>query len=199
MFEFDEALRQKRDLIHVEPWEGSDTMSSHKNHNEPTSVGRMIDHHLRRRALVTPPVSSGNHLDEDALASFVEGRLTQPQSAPLISHLVACAFCRRATTELIQLDTALGEFDSAPSMPTPEPGRLRHLLSYLSDLAARAKETLSISDEGAVSAYEHTHTPAEDFAEAEKASRSAKRKRAAEKRAPQSDAPSDPSEDVTGD
>lgn len=120
----------------------------------------MVEQHLRRRALITPPVSVGNHLDEDALAAFVEGSLTQSESAPCVTHLVACALCRRATAELIRLDSALGEADGPQTVEPEEPGRIRRLLD---DLAARV---LPSSDSEVVFAY---HAPAEDFAEAEEA------------------------------
>ncbi|HVF86867.1 MAG TPA: hypothetical protein VM866_04725 [Pyrinomonadaceae bacterium] len=120
----------------------------------------MIEQHLRRQALVAPPISVGNHLNEDALAAFVEGRLTQNESAPLVSHLVACAFCRRATAELVRLDAALGKIEGVQIPQSEEPGRVRRLLS---DLAARV---LPSSDGEVVFAY---HAPAEDFEQAEKA------------------------------
>lgn len=120
----------------------------------------MIEQHLRRGATVTPPVSVREHMDEDALAAFVEGRLTQGESAPLVSHLVACAFCRRATAQLVRLDSALGEVEGLPSVRAEEPGRIRRLLD---DLAARV---LPSSDSEVVFAY---HAPAEDFERAEKA------------------------------
>ncbi len=134
-------------------------MPRQKTDSQSESVRRMIEQHLRRQAFVTPPVSIGNHMNEDALASFVEGRLTQNESVPLISHLVACAFCRRATAELVRLDFALGEIEGAQTPQTEEPGRVRHLLD---DLAARV---LPSSDGEVVFAY---HAPAEDSVQAEK-------------------------------
>jgi len=120
----------------------------------------MIEQHLRRRALVAPPVTVGNHMNEDALAAFVEGRLTQNESAPLVSHLVACAFCRHATAELVRLDAALSEIEGAQIPQTEESGRVRRLLN---NLAARV---LPSSEGDVVFAY---HAPAEDFEQAEKA------------------------------
>ena len=135
-------------------------MPRQKTNSQSESVRRMIEQHLRRRALITPPVSVGNHLDEDALAAFVEGSLTQSESAPFVTHLVACALCRGATTELIRLDSALGEAEGLPTVEPEEPGRIRRLLDGL------AAKILPSSDGEVVFAY---HAPAEDFAEAEKA------------------------------
>jgi hypothetical protein len=105
--------------------------------------------------MVTPPMLMDVHLDEDALNAFVEGRLSDTESAPLIKHLVACGYCRHATSQLVRLEAetahALGQtHDLAPE----EPGLIRRLLE---DLAARV---LPASDEETVFAY---HAPAEDF------------------------------------
>jgi hypothetical protein len=116
----------------------------------------MVDQYLRRRALTAPPVPSGEHLDEDALAVFVEGRLSEAESAPLISHLVDCGLCRLATSQLIRLESEFGEVNIAQPVgaDAPEPGRIRRLLE---GLAARV---IPQSDEESVFAY---HAPAEDF------------------------------------
>jgi anti-sigma factor RsiW len=118
----------------------------------------MIHQHLLQRAASQEARAAthlaGAHLDEDALSAFVEGRLSDPESAPLISHLVSCHTCRRFTAELVRLDAEVGPSE-APALPprtTAEPGRIRSLLE---DLASRV---LPDSDE--VFAY---HAPADDF------------------------------------
>jgi hypothetical protein len=115
----------------------------------------MIHQHLQRSAMVAPPVVADVHLDEDALSAFVEGRFTETESAPVIQHLVGCGFCRRATAQLIRLESEIGSTDVGASEPQrDEPGRIRSLLD---DLAARV---LPQSEGDAVFAY---HAPAEDF------------------------------------
>ena len=123
----------------------------------------MIHRHLHERALVAPPVAADMHLDEDALSAFVEGRLSETESSPLIQHLVACAYCRQATVQLVRLEAA-----TIPSQPLTtqtvqeeEPGRIRRLLD---DLASRV---LPSHDEETVFAY---HAPAEDFKPRDEAS-----------------------------
>jgi hypothetical protein len=123
----------------------------------------MIHRHLHERALVAPPVAADMHLDEDALSAFVEGRLSERESSPLIQHLVACAYCRQATVQLVRLEAA-----TIPSQPLTtqtvqeeEPGRIRRLLD---DLASRV---LPSHDEETVFAY---HAPAEDFKPRDEAS-----------------------------
>ena len=126
-----------------------------KRNQELEGMRRMIHGHLLRRAETGATAASyfaGAHLDEDALSAFVEGRLSDRESSPIISHLVACNSCRRFTAELVRLDFEVGSTEtSAPPTPT-EPGRIRRLLE---DLASRV---LPDSDE--VFAY---HAPADDF------------------------------------
>ncbi len=97
---------------------------------------------------------AGAHLDEDALSAFVEGRLSDAESQPLISHLVSCHTCRRFTAELVRLDREVGasETPAPPPPTTTEPGRIRGLLEKL------ASRVMPESDE--VFAY---HAPADDF------------------------------------
>jgi hypothetical protein len=126
-----------------------------KNNRETEGIRLMIHQHLQRSAMVAPPVAANLHLDEDALSAFVEGRLTETESSPVIQHLVGCAFCRRATAQLIRLESEIGPAESAPSeTDRDEPGRIRSLLDNL------ASRVLPQSEGDAVFAY---HAPAEDF------------------------------------
>jgi hypothetical protein len=115
----------------------------------------MIHQHLQGRAMATQPMLLDVHLDEDALNAFVEGRLGDRESAPLIKHLVACGYCRHATSQLVRLEAETAQtVTQTPGLAPEEPGLIRRLLE---DLAARV---LPSSDEDAVFAY---HAPAEDF------------------------------------
>lgn len=125
-----------------------------KNNRETEGIRLMIHQHLQRSAMVATPVVAGVHLDEDALSAFVEGRLTETESAPVIQHLVGCGFCRRATAELIRLESQIGPAEGATPPVEEEPGRIRSLLDNL------ASRVLPQSDADAVFAY---HAPAEDF------------------------------------
>jgi hypothetical protein len=116
----------------------------------------MIHRHLHERALVALPVPADMHLDEDALSAFVEGRLSETESAPLIQHLVACGYCRRATVQLVRLDSEMvaPQIAATEAVQEEEPGRIRRLLD---DLASRV---LPSHEDEAVFAY---HARAEDF------------------------------------
>ncbi len=123
-----------------------------KNNRETEGIRRMIHQHLQRRAMVQPSVVTDAHLDEDALSAFVEGRLSETESAPVVQHLVACGFCRRATAELVRLEAEVGSAVDTTTDTEQEPGRVRKLLN---DLASRV---LPHAEADAVFAY---HAPAE--------------------------------------
>jgi hypothetical protein len=126
-----------------------------KSNREIEAMRHMIHQHLQSRAMATQPMLLDVHLDEDALNAFVEGRLGDRESAPLIKHLVACGYCRHATSQLVRLEAETGQANAqTPPLAAEEPGLIRRLLE---DLAARV---LPSSDEDAVFAY---HAPAEDF------------------------------------
>ncbi|MDX6692993.1 MAG: hypothetical protein QOF02_596 [Blastocatellia bacterium] len=115
----------------------------------------MIQQRLLQRATIGSAAGlylAGAHLDEDALSSFIEGRLSERESGPIVSHLVGCNSCRRFTAELMRLESEVGDVEAIAPPVAEEPGRIRRLLE---DLAARV---LPASDE--VFAY---HAPADDF------------------------------------
>lgn len=128
----------------------------------------MVHQHLRRRALVAPPLAAETHLDEDALSAFTEGRLSETESAPVVRHLVACSFCRHITAQLVRLDSEVGETHASTAIPAQEePGRIRRLLDSL------AERVFTSTDDEAVFAY---HAPAEDFEKDEDVASSADEK-----------------------
>lgn len=128
-----------------------------KSRIEIESIRRMIHQHLQRRSLLAQP--AGEHLDEDALTAFVEGRLNDVESSGIISHLVDCGFCRQISARLVRLDFDIGS-EQVPASELPaEPGRIRRLLD---DLASRLAPQ---SEDNAVLAY---HAPADDLEKLER-------------------------------
>jgi hypothetical protein len=125
-----------------------------KSNKESERLRRIVHEHLRRRASLAQSSPVGAHLDEDALNAFVEGRLSETESAPLIKHLVSCNTCRHITAQLIRLEMEIAGDEVSAPLPTEKPS---HIRTFLSELASRV---LPSSDEDVVFAY---HAPADDF------------------------------------
>lgn len=128
-----------------------------KTNKETDNLRRMVHAHLRRQSLSAPPMVASAHLDEDALAAFVEGRLGETDSPPVVRHLVACSFCRRITAQLIRLESEVGaETRDAAEQPVPQEdhSRVRRLLAELGE------RVFPQSADDSVFAY---HAPAEDL------------------------------------
>jgi hypothetical protein len=127
---------------------------------ETDAIRQLIDRRLKARLpaeVLLDPFAV--HLDEDAICAFVEGRLEDAESAPVISHLVSCSFCRHTTAQLIRLES---QFDSQDDAIVDEgPGRVR---LFLESLAASVAPSF---EEDAVFAYQNPETESED-AEPEK-------------------------------
>lgn len=96
-------------------------------------IQRLLDQFLiTRKTAGQRAEAKGPHLDEDTLAAFSEGRLRTRETGPVVSHLVDCSFCRGVTTELIRLDVAFAESESAaPAAAPAEPMRISEVLSNL--------------------------------------------------------------------
>lgn len=107
--------------------------------------------------------SSGNnfdtidHLDEDTLTAFVEGKLTEQEAKPTTSHLVGCSFCRKITAELIKLDLAFAE-DTQPVLVG------QNEQTKVSEVLNRILSRIFGTNDGAVFAH---HESDEDEAEEE--------------------------------
>ena len=72
------------------------------------------------------------HLDNDLLAAFTEGNLSELEARPMVSHLVDCSFCRHVTAELIRLDLAFADSPAiSPAAETSEPSRVSAVLNGL--------------------------------------------------------------------
>ncbi|MFS8087003.1 MAG: hypothetical protein ACMG6H_15325, partial [Acidobacteriota bacterium] len=83
-----------------------------------------------------------------ALSAFVEGRLREDESTPIVSHLLDCGSCRSASARLIRLESFLTSDDDV-TVPEQSPSRLRQLLDGL------AAQIVPSSGEDAVFAYQN--------------------------------------------
>ncbi|HEX6187281.1 MAG TPA: hypothetical protein VFZ40_04310 [Pyrinomonadaceae bacterium] len=89
---------------------------------------------------------AGPHVDEDSIAAFVEGRLTDTECKPVLSHLAACGLCRRTSAQFVQLENQIDD-EISPVTGDEEPGRLEGFLS-------RLRSAVPSLNEEAVFAYE---------------------------------------------
>ena len=105
-------------------------MTRPEANKETETIRYMIHQRLKTRLPAEPPPPE-THLDEDAICAFVEGRLEETESSPVVSHLIACTSCRHTTAQLIRLGS---QFDPETEATVLEesPGRVRLLLERLS-------------------------------------------------------------------
>jgi len=105
-------------------------VTEQKGGNATDSIRRMIDQRLRNRAAdESAAAATLEHIDEDAICAFVEGRLEEAEAAPVVSHLIVCASCRHATALLIRFESQV-EAENDPT-PVESPGRVRLLLERM--------------------------------------------------------------------
>jgi hypothetical protein len=78
-----------------------------------------------------PTNPGGGHLDQDTLAAFTEGSLTELEARPAVSHLVDCSYCRHITAQLVRLDLEFAE-EAAPALSQDtQPAKISEVLSGL--------------------------------------------------------------------
>jgi hypothetical protein len=107
------------------------TVTRQKEKTEADPIRYLVEQRLKTRAAAEPaPSAPGEHLDEDVICAFVEARVDEAESVPIISHLVACAACRHTTAQLIRLESG---FDAEPAgeILNDDPGRVSRLLERL--------------------------------------------------------------------
>jgi hypothetical protein len=122
-------------------------------------LGYMIQERLKALLLVEPAALTADaHLDEDTTSAFVEARLGDAESLPIISHLIACRLCRGATAQLTRLESEItDEPDSTPAEQSPN-----RIQQFLTGLASRI---IPSSEEDVVFAYQSpTAEPDQDTA-----------------------------------
>jgi len=95
---------------------------------EYEAIRYLVGERLRTRAREEQGVApSGEHLDADTIASFIEGRVAEPGASLITSHLITCSHCRSATARTLHLECEIeAEGDALPSDEAPS--RLRQFL-----------------------------------------------------------------------
>lgn len=134
-------------------------MTRQKTQKGTLAIGYMIQERLRVRTRAeSTDVALDAHPDDDTICAFVEGLLGADESMPVVSHLIACGVCRRATAQLVRLEFQLDEDDDLGLEESP--GRLR---LFLDGLASH----ITPSEEDAVFAYQNPLTDAGQDAKTE--------------------------------
>lgn len=130
----------------------------------PPAIGYLIVQRLRERSITTSPET---HPDEDTITAFVEARLVAAEYLPLMSHLIECGVCRRATAQLVRLEFELDESDEEAAPFEEHSSRLGSFLSGL------ASHLVPSTEEDTVFAYQNpeseTEQPTKSAADSEKA------------------------------
>jgi hypothetical protein len=99
-----------------------------QTNSEELKIQGLLDRYLKFRSLT---VTSDAHLNEDSLNAFVEGRLSQRESSPLIKHLIDCSFCLNVTAELVKLELDFADEFQTISVAASEPAKVSDVLKGL--------------------------------------------------------------------
>ena len=105
-----------------------------RQNTQETGIKSLLDQYLASESSLKSSIGETSlHLDEDSLATFAEGTMSQRESAPVISHLVNCGFCRHKTAELVMLDLELSgeEMNPIVAAATTEPASISSVLNNL--------------------------------------------------------------------
>lgn len=113
--------------------------------SEAMQIQGLLDRYLHFRS---SNINSENHLDDDSLSSFVEGRLNPREAKPILKHLTDCSFCLNITAELAMLET---QFEKAPvtfAAAETEPAKVSDVLKgILSRIFGSAEENVVFAHE----------------------------------------------------
>lgn len=92
------------------------------------TIQALLGGFLATRKEATP---AAGHIEQDTIAAFVEGNLSEREAGPVISHMADCGFCRNVSAELIRLDSAFAETPAMVTETASEPGKISEVLSGL--------------------------------------------------------------------
>ena len=93
---------------------------------QETNIQGILAEYLSSRK---PSNASSGHLDQDTLAAFTEGTLTELEARPAVSHLVDCSYCRHITAELVRLDLEFAEEPAPVLSQEAQPTKISEVLS----------------------------------------------------------------------
>jgi len=99
-----------------------------KMNPQETNIQGILAEYLTSRK---PSNASTGHLDQDTLAAFTEGNLTELEARSAVSHLVDCSFCRHITAELVRLELQFAEEPAPSRSQEAQPAKISEVLSGL--------------------------------------------------------------------
>lgn len=103
-----------------------------KTNPQDLQIQGLLDRYLRSQKADSDQTTQKQHLDEDSLAAFTEGNLSEREAKPIISHLVECSFCRHVTAELVRLDLAFAGQDVQNAAAVEnQPSKISEVLTNL--------------------------------------------------------------------
>ncbi len=97
--------------------------------SEELKIQGLLDRYVRFRSANNK--FNDNHLDDDTLTAFVEGKLDVRESPAIIKHLVDCSFCLHVTGELAKMNTVFAEDEVMSSASETQPTKVSEVLSGL--------------------------------------------------------------------
>ena len=102
-----------------------------KTNPQDLQIQGLLDRYLRLQNPGNNSALQNQHLDEDSLAAFTEGNLSEREAKPIVSHLVDCSFCRHLTAELVRLDLAFAGEDVQIAAVENQPSKISEVLNNL--------------------------------------------------------------------
>jgi hypothetical protein len=100
------------------------------NNTEDSRIQGLLGSYLTARSLDTPEETADvQHLDQDSMTAFVEGRLSEREATPMVDHMVDCSFCRHVTAELVRLDFEFADEPAPVVQEAAEPSRIAEVLN----------------------------------------------------------------------
>ncbi|REJ75730.1 MAG: hypothetical protein DWQ47_09720 [Acidobacteria bacterium] len=84
---------------------------------------------ILRQSTSSVAFEDADHLDNDVMAAFVEGNLSEREAKPVTTHLVDCSFCRHKSAELVRLDLRFAEEQIEAPSADSEPAKVSDVLS----------------------------------------------------------------------
>lgn len=116
---------------------------------QDSQIQKLLAVFLQSRASGNDLSAPGEHLDDDSLATFVEGTLSEREFESIFKHLSDCSYCLHITAELIKLRFAFADETVEIAQINTEPSKVSEVLNNL-------LSRIFGSGESAVFAHEET-------------------------------------------